>query len=198
VGPPVCDHRRVSDIGVYQERRGFTPKIIMVLVVAALFVAVAIVVPMGAGLRWTTIVFLGGGGLFVAWSARRRGVALRVDANGITLGGPPLRRASDRFVPWPLVSAVVLWKAQSGLTSTRYLAVVRTDGAPLDGRPLGTMGEVGATVAHTLIIGSDPRLVTNSIHLNDWRLNPTDLVAALRRFAPHVTFVDQTSRTQHR
>src|SRR5271154_2358006 len=77
--------------GVYVARYGWNRRGGSLIVGAAVFVLLALTVPMSLALRVVTLVFFGGGALvFIASIATRR-VALRVDASGITLGGSPRR-----------------------------------------------------------------------------------------------------------
>jgi len=86
---------------VYVARYGWNGRSGSLIIGAAVFVLIALTVPMSLALRVFTLVFFGGGALvFIASIATRR-VALRVDAGGITLGGSPGRyRSATRLIPW--------------------------------------------------------------------------------------------------
>ena len=118
--------------GVYVARYGWNGRSGGLIIGAAVFVLIALTVPMSLALRVVTLVLFGGGALvFIASIATRR-VALRVDARGITLGGSPGRyRSTTRLIPWADVREVVLWRQPMPYgRSVRYVAVARHRGAP--------------------------------------------------------------------
>jgi hypothetical protein len=114
---------RVSpEPGVYVARYGWNGRSGGLIIGAAVFVLIAVTVPMSLALRVVTLVLFGGGALvFIASIATRR-VALRVDARGITLGGSPGRYRSTTRHPGRLARAVPLhnpppWAARPGGTA---------------------------------------------------------------------------------
>src|SRR6202167_4728462 len=129
---------RVSpDPGVYVARYGWNGRSGSLIIGAAVFVLVALTVPMSMALRVVTLVLFGGGGLvFIAGIASRR-VALRVDASGVTLGGSPGRyRSTTILIPWADIREIVLWRQPMPYgRSIRYIGVARRKGTrPLAGR----------------------------------------------------------------
>src|ERR1700722_11800496 len=124
---------RVSpEPGAYVARYGWNGRSGGLIIGAAVFVLIALTVPMSLALRVITLAPFGGGALvFIARVAPRR-VALRVDARGITLGGSPGRyRSTTRLIPWADVREVVLWRQPMPYgRSMRYVAVTRRKGAP--------------------------------------------------------------------
>jgi hypothetical protein len=174
---------------VYVARYGWNGRSGGLIIGAAVFVLIAVTVPMSLALRVVTLVFFGGGALvFIASIATRR-VALRVDASGITLGGSPGRyRSTTRLIPWAEVREVVLWRQPMPYgRSMRYVAVARHHGAPpLAGRP----GQRAAKeTARTLTpVSGDTLLASRAANL--WRLDTDRMSAAVAHFAPGVRVID--------
>src|SRR5271156_1769236 len=80
-----------AEPGVYVARYGWNRRSGSLIIGAAVFVLLALTVPMSLALRVVTLVFFGGGALvFIASIATRR-VALRGDTSGVTPGGSPRR-----------------------------------------------------------------------------------------------------------
>jgi hypothetical protein len=182
---------RVSaEPGVYVARYGWNGRSGGLVIGAAVFVLIAVTVPMSLALRVVTLVLFGGGALvFIASIATRR-VALRVDASGITLGGSPGRyRSTTRLIRWADVREVVLWRQPMPYgRSVRYVAVARHRGAPpLAGRRGRRAGQVTAR-ALTPVSG-DTLLASRAANL--WRLDPDRMTAAVAHFAPGVRVVDK-------
>jgi hypothetical protein len=176
--------------GVYVARYGWNGRSGGLIIGAAVFVLVAVTVPMSLALRVVTLVLFGGGALvFIASIATRR-VALRVDARGITLGGSPGRyRSTTRLIPWADVREVALWRQPMPYgRSVRYVAVARHRGAPpLAGRRGRRAGQVTAR-ALTPVSG-DMLLASRAANL--WRLDTDRMTAAVAHFAPSVRVVDK-------
>jgi hypothetical protein len=182
---------RVSpEPGVYVARYGWNGRSGGLIIGAAVFVLIALTVPMSLALRVVTLVLFGGGALvFIASIATRR-VALRVDASGITLGGSPGRyRSTTRLIPWADVREVVLWRQPMPYgRSVRYVAVARHKGTPpLAGRRGQRAGQVTAR-ALTPVSG-DMLLASRAANL--WRLDTDRMTAAVAHFAPGVRVVDK-------
>jgi hypothetical protein len=173
---------------VYVARYGWNGRSGGLVIGAAVFVLIAVTVPMSLALRVVTLVLFGGGALvFIAGIATRR-VALRVDASGITLGGSPGRyRSTTRLIPWADVREVVLWRQPMPYgRSVRYVAVARHRGAP----PLaGRRGQrAGQLTARALTPVSGVLLASRAANL--WRLDTDRMTAAVAHFAPGVRVVD--------
>ena len=117
-----------AEPGVYVARYGWNRRSGSLIIGAAVFVLLALTVPMSLALRVVTLVFFGGGTLvFIASIATRR-VALRVDASGITLGGSPGRyRSTTCLIPWADIREVVLWRGPDAL---RPFHALRRRGPP--------------------------------------------------------------------
>jgi hypothetical protein len=177
--------------GVYVARYGWNRRSGSLIIGAAVFVLVALTVPMSMALRVVTLVLFGGGGLvFIAGIASRR-VALRVDASGVTLGGSPGRyRSTTILIPWADIREVVLWRQPMPYgRSMRYVGVVRRKGA----RPLaGRRGRrAGRAAARTLTRGVSADTLLASRAVNLWRLEPHLMADAVAHFAPRVRVIDQ-------
>jgi hypothetical protein len=180
--------------GVYVARYGWNRRSGSLIIGAAVFVLVALTVPMSLALRVVTLVFFGGGALvFIASIATRR-VALRVDGSGITLGGSPGRyRSTTRLIPWADVREVVLWRQPMPYgRSMSYVAVARRKGAP---RLAGRRGQrAGKVTARTLTPGVSGDTLLASRAANLWRLDAQRMTAAVEHFAPGVRVIDKDAR----
>jgi hypothetical protein len=176
--------------GVYVARYGWNGRSGGLIIGAAVFVLIAVTVPMSLALRVVTLVLFGGGALVFLASIATRRVALRVDARGITLGGSPGRyRSTTRLIPWAEVREVVLWRQPMPYgRSVRYVAVARHGGAPpLAGRRGRRAGQVSAR-ALTPVSG-DMLLASRAANL--WRLDTVRMTAAIAYFAPGVRVIDK-------
>jgi hypothetical protein len=179
-----------AEPGVYVARYGWNRRSGSLIVGAAVFVLLALTVPMSLALRVVTLVFFGGALVFIASIATRR-VALRVDASGVTLGGSPGRyRSTTCLIPWADVREVVLWRQPMPYgRSVRYVGVARRKGArPLTGRRGQRAGEVTAR-ALTPGVSGDTLLASRAVNL--WRLDTRRMAAAVAHFAPGVRVIDQ-------
>jgi hypothetical protein len=180
-----------AEPGVYVARYGWNRRTGSLIIGAAVFVLLAVTVPMSLALRVVVLVFFGGGALvFIASIATRR-VALRVDASGVTLGGSPGRyRSTTRLIPWADISAVVLWRQPMPYgRSVRYVGVARRKGAqPLAGRRGRRAGRVTAR-ALTPGVSGDTLLASRAVNL--WHLDAHRLAASVAHFAPGVRVVDR-------
>ncbi len=180
-----------AEPGVYVARYGWNRRSGGLIVGAAVFVLLALTVPMSLPLRVVTLVFFGGGLLVFTASIATRRVALRVDASGVTLGGSPGRyHATTRLIPWTDVKDVVLWRQPMPYgRSMRYIGVARRHGArPLAGRRGRRASKVTAR-ALTPGVSSDTLLASRAVNL--WRLDADRLTAAVTHFAPSVRVIDQ-------
>ena len=180
-----------AEPGVYVARYGWNRRSGSLIIGAAVFVLLALTVPMSLALRVVTLVFFGGGALvFVAIIATRR-VALRVDAGGVTLGGSPGRyRSTTCLIPWADIREVVLWRQPMPYgRSMRYVGVARRKGA----RPLaGRRGQrAGKMTARTLTPGVSGDTLLASRAVNLWRLDAHRMAASVAHFAPGVRVIDQ-------
>jgi hypothetical protein len=96
----------------YEERYRWTPNTVTGAALGAASLLTAILVPAMPLLVRVPLALAGTGGVAscVAYSTSRK-VAFRVDQEGVTLGGGPLRYEADTsFFPWEGVHAVVLWR----------------------------------------------------------------------------------------
>jgi hypothetical protein len=178
---------------VYVARYGWNRRSGSLIVGAAVFVLVALTVPMSLALRVVTLVFFGGGALvFIASIATRR-VALRVDASGVTLGGSPGRYgATTVLIPWADIREIVLWRQPMPYgRSMRYVGVTRRKGTrPLAGRR-GKRAAKATARALTPGVSGDTLLASRAANL--WRLDADCMAAAVAHFAPRVRVIDQES-----
>lgn len=183
---------RESDVvsgTMYLAKYGWTPKSALVVIVCAAFAAIGFFMwtdnLMIAGL---TIVFFGGGGLVYAVGLMRGKLALRIDAEGITVGRSPLvRQLPGRTVPWSDVVSVVLFAQKTSNTTMIYLGVQRREGlAPLPGSP----GAVAMKMSKALLPGIPADVLATSVPVNGWRLDEERLARTLALVAPSVPLLD--------
>ena len=170
---------------VYEVRYGPTLKNMALLIGSVLFTLGCLLLDMPLILRVLGVVLFGAGSLFfLAFMVVRR-VAFRVDAEGITVSGNPLRyRGTLLSVPWTEVEAVVLWKQRSA-QNLPYIGVKRYEGG--SGREGAGRGDrlVGAVVPH---VPAD--IVRSSRAVSGWNLDRDRLAAAVAHFAPDIEVVD--------
>lgn len=114
-------------------------------------------------------------------------VALRVDREGVLLGGAPARYdAQLAFVPWRDITSIVVWHQRTAGNGINYIGVQRKPGAPaLPGMNSGVSREK----AEKLVPHVDYELFLASRPINFWRLDPEGLQAAVDAFAPQVPVV---------
>jgi hypothetical protein len=177
---------------VYVARYGWNRRSGSLIMGAAVFVLLAVTVPMSLALRVVTLVFFGGGALvFIASIATRR-VALRVDASGVTLGGSPGRyRATTVLIPWADIKEIVLWRQPMPYgRSVRYVGVARRRKGtrPLAGRR-GQRAAKATARALTPGVSGDTLLASRAVNL--WHLDTHRMAAAVAHFAPGVRVIDQ-------
>ncbi|TDC43051.1 hypothetical protein E1281_35505 [Actinomadura sp. KC345] len=169
---------------MYEVRYGPTLKNTVVLAASVLFTLGCLIPGMPLIIRVLGIALFGTGSLlFLAFMVVRR-VAFRVDANGITVAGSPLRyQATLLSVPWTEVQAVVLWK-QHTARNMPYVGVQRHKDGP--GQPgAGSRRVLGALTPHV------PADVAHSSRaVNGRRLDRDRLAIAVAHFAPHVEIAD--------
>lgn len=174
--------------GVYEARYGWNPRTVGVVAVAVVFTVLLIVLDVSAPMRWAGIVLFGGGGLLMAYGALSRRAAFRVDADGVLLGGSPVRyRATTARVPWEDVAAVVLWRQTVPGSGMEWIGVAcRPGAAPPPGPGRGTLARatLRALVPH---VPEDVVLASRAV--NGWRLDRDALTAAVGTFAPGVPVV---------
>jgi hypothetical protein len=190
-------HRLMSpDALVYEERCHWTRTSVIALAVCALIVLFGVLAPqMWLPLRVILIALPGYGAfLSVAVPASRR-VALRVDANGITLGGSSFWRykATTRVVPWHEVQRVFLWRRIAGVQwiSVRYLGVERRVDAP----PLSP-GGTGQVDRPAFYLSRNPQVPTPALKVGTTRgmqafsVDDAQLSGAIARYASSVSLVN--------
>ncbi len=195
-----CQNPRVFDSAeVYEVRYGWTRKTIVLLVTSLVFCAAPLLLSGYASARvdglpvpiWLVdvlAVVLGVGGLVTTAAGPVTGrTALRVDAEGVLLGGSPLRYAATTVtVPWAEITTVELWVQRMQVNGrtirTPYIGVRRMDGAvPVPGTARRIAGRVG-----TGLTGKDADLIAASRPVTPWRLDQPRLRAALAAHAPGV------------
>jgi hypothetical protein len=176
---------------VYVARYGWNRRSGSLIVGAAVFVLIALTVPMSMALRVVTLVFFGGGALvFIASIATRR-VALQVDASGVTLGGSPGRYGSTTvLIPWADIREIVLWYQPMPYgRSVRYVGVARRKGThPLTGRR-GQRAAQATARALTPGVSGDTLLASRAVNL--WHLDAHRMAAAVAHFAPGIRVIDR-------
>ncbi|MDI1462448.1 hypothetical protein QEZ54_15865 [Catellatospora sp. KI3] len=179
----------------YVARYGFNLRQVLILAVCALFTAVAALpgVDMEPPVRVLTFALFGVGGLLMLYNAASRKVALRVDAAGILLGGPPVRyRSGSVLVPWAEIAEVVLFtQVVHGGHSRhrfRYVGVRRTGAAQAP--PAGSVRRAAEAVSAALLSHVPAEVVRNSRAASGWKLDEQALRAAIAYHGPTVPVVD--------
>ncbi|KUL63835.1 hypothetical protein [Streptomyces sp. NRRL S-1521] len=111
-------------------------------------------------------------------------VALRVDSEGVLLGGAPARyKKQTAFAPWEDIRSMVLWYQRTAGQGINHIGLRRRPGAPQLAGPNSRMSPRSAAlvaphVEYDLLLDSRP--------ISLWRLDPERLQAAVDAFAPHV------------
>jgi hypothetical protein len=169
------------DPSVYEARYGFTLKSVLVVIGAAAGSAAVILLDFSLFMRIITLALFGVGGLFYLANLLARKVALRVDRDGITVGGTLIKyRARTKFIPWDEVESVVLFTqiipTQHGNMKMPYVGVQRKPGLTSPPSRL----ERAATI---LTPGVPADIVMTSTAVNGWRLDERALSDAL---PPHI------------
>ncbi|TDC81759.1 hypothetical protein [Actinomadura sp. 7K507] len=171
---------------VYEVRYGPTLKNVAMLVGSIVLTIGCLLPEVPLIIRVPGVALFGVGSfVFLAFMFVRR-VAFRVDAQGITVAGNPLRyRTSLLFVPWSEVEAVVLWKQHSA-SNLPHVGVKRYKDSPehqQGGR--GSRLVLRAVAPHVPV-----EIVLSSRAVNGWRLNRDRLASAVAHFAPDTEVVD--------
>jgi len=184
-------HRWVpQDPLVYEERYRWTQASVTALAVCSVFVLIAIAaLTMPLLLRVAVAAVFGCGAFLCVIVPASRRVALRIDANGITLGGNPLRyQGTTRVVPWHEVQSVFLWRRGPGV---RYISVERTpDASPLS--PDGT----GKADRPALYLAPDPQVPSPTLRVGTTRgmqafsIDDARLSDIIARYAPSTRIVN--------
>jgi hypothetical protein len=176
---------------VYEERYGVTIKNIAVVGICALLAGSAPLLEMLV-LQVAAVVLFGGAAIVLLAGMLSRHVALRLDPEGITLGGIPLRyRATTVTMPWSDVTAVVLWRQKLPHGNTMsHIGLARRAGLPPV--PGLAAGSISREITERLIPEVPSEVAVNSRAVNGWRVHVPRLAATIRAVAPHVEFVDLT------
>ncbi|WP_378738222.1 hypothetical protein [Nocardia brasiliensis] len=176
--------------GIYQVRFGPTVKGVSVVLGSAGFVAIAFLPGIPIVLQGVLLLLFGGGGLAFLFNMLSGRVALRVDQDGITLGGSPVwgYRRTTAFVPWSQITAVVLFEqwVPHG-PAMPYIGLARREGSP----GLAVIPGLGMTRVNAhLIPHVSPDIVAASRPVNGWRLDRGKLIESVTRNAPEVPVLD--------
>ena len=173
---------------MYEARYGFTPRTVVLVFVSLVFVGLGFLPGLGALYRFAIFGLFGGGVVAVVLMAASGYTALRVDWNGVTLGGSPLRRSQHAVVPWSDITGITLWVVRSQTIGnsgrTPMVTLLRRPGSPrLPGRAYGAVArEVYAAVGGP----GDLETINASAPVQMWKLDRAQFVATVARYAPHV------------
>lgn len=180
---------------VYEERYRWSRRTMSVVAAGVLAVLVAVGVAMPL---LPTLLLLAIGGLALLWGAASRRVAVRVDAHGITLGGPPLRyRGTTMFVPWADITNVLLWEQllpPGALVA--YLGLQRRSSATAGQSPASREPTTShkPAASHEPAAGLGPDIPADvlaaSRQVSGWPLDRRGLARAVAGFAPEVWVLD--------
>jgi hypothetical protein len=192
----------VIDPVVYQERYRWTARAGWIFGGLAFFFVLALVVPMPLVARAIEAVLFGGLCLLVGVPCVTRRVALRVDQQGITLGGSPFTsRTSTRVHAWGDIERVVLWdritasQARRGrprrlFPPIRSIGLQRRPGAPP--LNLGIPGPADRPALSAPV----PGIPIGALRMaTGWSLDKQRLIAAVAEFAPAVEVLDLSQGT---
>ncbi|TDC59016.1 hypothetical protein E1200_32635 [Actinomadura sp. GC306] len=172
---------------VYETRFGLTGQGILILLTSIGFCSIFIFVPdISLTMRLIGTTFFGLIGTATLGIVLTRRVALRVDADGVTLAGYPIRyRATLLYVPWTEVQAIVLW-AQHGRSTLPYIGIRRNK----DARKMKPMGRVNRWLTSWVVPHIPLDLVQSSRPIINWRLDHDRLAKAVATHAPDVQIVN--------
>jgi hypothetical protein len=194
----------------YVTRFGFTPTLVLSLVIFLSIAAGAVwmatdpyIVKDAGGQAFVllAIAFFGGSGLFTLVGALRRGVALRVDDSGVTLGRTPwlithqglLGRGSMTSVPWGDIDAVVLFDLTAPGSGTQsFIGLRLRSGAmhpPREPTRLGIWRRIGIWMGEE----SPPHDVNVYRLIFGWRLDEVRLVKTVAACAQDVSVLELKS-----
>ncbi|WP_217427971.1 hypothetical protein [Microlunatus speluncae] len=169
----------------YVARAGFTVSTAFTLFGSAGFVLLGLLLPyeQAGPISLIIVVFFGACGLLSLLDLALRRVRLRVDAEGVTLGGPLLNyRRSTKRLTWSEVRRVVLFR---GIGVITCVGVEPWTGAGVR-KPLSMSDELNQLMAPHV----PAAVVRHSVMVHGWRLDRDRLVAAVRDFAPSVEIVE--------
>jgi hypothetical protein len=186
-----------SEPTAYVAHFGFDRRTCMTLIGCVAFVALLIWMPTAASafawvIKVAGLLLFGLGGLVFAFMAARGGVALSVDAHGITLGNPriPQPGTTNRpvGVPWRDVAEVVLFDQYHAGGRMPYIGLRFRPEAQAhattfnpDSRLWPTNRSLMRHVPEDVLLRSRPA--------NGWRLDERLLCEAVARHAPAVPVV---------
>lgn len=171
---------------MYQARYGWDRKTAGLVALSVVFTAILLLPDTPLIARILGLPLFGGGGLFLAFAASSRKVALRVDETGVLLGGSPARYAATTdHVPWGDITGVVLWRQAVSGASLSHVGVSRREGAP----PLRGGGP-RARAAVRFLVPVPVEVALASRGVNGWRLDKDRLVTAVAHFAPDIAVHD--------
>jgi hypothetical protein len=181
----------------YEARYGWNRQSWRIIGIALVFCAAALLPTMPLWLKILDLVFFGGGVVLITALSLRAPVAVRVDAQGITLCSSPLYpRSTTRLFPWPDVTSVVIWRGPfSGrVNRLEFVGVERRPGAPaLTGRFVGRGSRSAAGLDSP---GIPAEVAVARAATNGWVLDHARLTAAVAHFAPAVRVIDTTNDPQ--
>ncbi|MCT9007377.1 hypothetical protein [Streptomyces rhizosphaerihabitans] len=182
-----------SEHAAYEARFGWTARTVLMTLIGLAFFGCAFL-PNAPLLMAVSVGAFGLVGLLTfSVGALSRKVALRVDENGVTLGGSPLPVGyKTDVVPWTDIISVVLWTQHVGRKKMPYIGLQRKQGSPqLPGQPYGPHRQ---RMYETLIPHVSPEIVHASRPVNLWNLDRARLESAVETFAPQVEVVDISHR----
>ncbi|MFJ6567929.1 hypothetical protein ACIQNU_10925 [Streptomyces sp. NPDC091292] len=178
----------MTPVHAYEARYGWDRRTTGIVVVCAVFTACLVPPVAPLALRIVGLLLFGGGGLFMAYAAFSRKVAFRIDANGVLLGGNPVRyKATTAQVPWSDIQAVVCWRQHTAASIPYVGLALRADAAPVPG---AARGSVARATLRALVPHLPADVVALSRPVSGWRLDRDRLAAAMAGFAPGVPLTD--------
>jgi hypothetical protein len=190
----------------YAARFGFTPGIVLLLGFCGLLVAVMLLLSVDPILnllrgqpvldfRWWlaialgSLVFWGGGGLFVLGGVLHHRVALRADQHGVALGRD-MYRETPPAVAWADIEAIVIFDQPAQRTGhSTYVGLRLRPDAALS-REVPKPGIVVRAIIRLGYPYVSLPVAVRSLQVFGWRLDRHRLVDTVGSYAPHVAVLE--------
>jgi hypothetical protein len=165
---------------VYEELYGHTAKHMVVIAFGLVMSALILLLSAPAYTRAIVVAVFGGEAVMFSVVALSRVAAIRVDADGVTVRPYPLRFKVVAFYPWADVVQIRIMR-KKGYTGSVLLKL-------RDGAWASMMSRVTRRRSlKPLMFALPPGVV-----INQWKLHPARLAAAVASFAPAVQVVEAT------
>jgi hypothetical protein len=179
---------------VYEARFGLNRQVLVTVLVAIALTALAVATHVSAVVTVASVALFGAGGLIMLLIGLGGGVALRVDADGITHRGPglgPLLRPPPVTMAWPSVRRVLLFDQVVGFGTFGRIPYIGVALHPGMLPPRGGSGRPWATrLAAGLLSHVPPDVIPLSRQVVGFEIDRARLIDAVAANAPDVEVVD--------